>query len=653
MQPNNPPQGNLLDLGFEERLSKWLKEAGFEWNPFSEIDAKDEPHLGEYFIYPEGFGELLGKNSTVLYAPQGGGKTASRRMVEHSCAIGDEVLGKIFSVTYDNFEEVVERAERGLDSITARMHVEAILQNGLPLLFDHLFQNPTLVDGFEISVYSRALIKRFTDCLADFHINPALEGTGVNKQIIMEALAHDNLDGLLVNVGEDYHPRVRFIAALLQETTDEVSLDKLGPKKLLEEFYDLVKAAGFDTLFVLIDNVDGLPKTDGNPRACVELLSALVGTASLMSLPGVFFKLFLPLDTKPLLDRFRAFSTIRSVKVEWSDEKLRQVLQERLKAATQEVRPPITSLDAVSEAKLRGRIDSELIKYSKTPRDLMLLGREVFKAHIRQLPVKELITVEVIVQALSLSSSDGHEKEFTETSERKDSTVMATAQIFLCYAREDKEKVETLYQQLSDIGFNPWMDTKDILPGAKWKLEIQKAIRCSGFVLVCLSKNSVDKRSWVQREIRVALDILEEMLDSDIYLIPARLEDCEVPESLSDFQCVNLFEENGWTRLVQAIQVGMERRAEEKPAPEKPFPDAETASPDQGLEQVPEGMEQKIEHLKKLQARHSANICKLEETLAWYGMTPPLYLVNSLEYENEQLREVEARLTALREGKHG
>jgi hypothetical protein len=50
-------------------------------------------------------------------------------------------------------------------------------------------------------------------------------------------------------------------------------------------------------------------------------------------------------------------------------------------------------------------------------------------------------------------------------------------------------------------------------------------------------------------------------LDSDIYLIPARLEDCEVPERLGDFQWVDLFEEDGWTQVVKAIQEGMKRRA--------------------------------------------------------------------------------------------
>jgi hypothetical protein len=142
--------------------------------------------------------------------------------------------------------------------------------------------------------------------------------------------------------------------------------------------------------------------------------------------------------------------------------------------------------------------------------------------------------------------------------------VKATAQIFLSYAREDKEEVESLYQELSDAGFTPWMDTKDILPGERWKSSIQKAIQRSDFFLACLSANSVNKRGWIQREIRGALDMWQEKLEDDIYLIPVRLEDCEAPERLRDFQWVDLFEEDGWTRLVKAIQVGIERRAEEE-----------------------------------------------------------------------------------------
>jgi hypothetical protein len=134
--------------------------------------------------------------------------------------------------------------------------------------------------------------------------------------------------------------------------------------------------------------------------------------------------------------------------------------------------------------------------------------------------------------------------------------------IFLSYAREDGERVADLYERLSDEGFKPWMDRKDILPGERWRACVQGAIRASDFFLVCLSAHSVNKRGFIQKEIRDALDICQEMLDSDIYLIPVRLEDCDVPERLRDFQWVDLFERGGWAQLVRAIRVGMERRTE-------------------------------------------------------------------------------------------
>ena len=162
----------------------------------------------------------------------------------------------------------------------------------------------------------------------------------------------------------------------------------------------------------------------------------------------------------------------------------------------------------------------------------------------------------------------------------------ATTQIFLSYAREDEEKVKNLHQQLSDAAFKPWMDKKDILPGEIWQSCIQKAIQRSDFFLACLSAKSVKKRGFLQKEIEDALNIWLEKLEDDIYLIPVRLEDCEVAERLRKFQWVNLFEEDGWTRLVKAIQVGMERREELPPDREELPPGTEIATPDKGPKRI-------------------------------------------------------------------
>jgi Tol biopolymer transport system component/formylglycine-generating enzyme required for sulfatase activity len=58
-------------------------------------------------------------------------------------------------------------------------------------------------------------------------------------------------------------------------------------------------------------------------------------------------------------------------------------------------------------------------------------------------------------------------------------------------------------------------------------------------------------------------------------------------------------------------------------------------------------LKQEIAHLQKLQARHRKNIHTLEETLVNYGMARPLSLLNELDYEREQLRQVEERLARL------
>ena len=132
--------------------------------------------------------------------------------------------------------------------------------------------------------------------------------------------------------------------------------------------------------------------------------------------------------------------------------------------------------------------------------------------------------------------------------------------IFVSYARQDKAKIEDVYTMLMSAGCQPWVDRKDILPGEKWEPLIKKAIRESDFFLACLTTNSVNKRGMIQKEIKEALEVWREKIESDIYLIPVRLENCDVPDELHDFQWVDLFEAEGWDKLIKAIQVGMERR---------------------------------------------------------------------------------------------
>ena len=114
--------------------------------------------------------------------------------------------------------------------------------------------------------------------------------------------------------------------------------------------------------------------------------------------------------------------------------------------------------------------------------------------------------------------------------------------IFISYAREDQSVAERLYLDLQSRGFKVWLDSKNLLPGSSWRLEIAQAIRDSRSVLVLLSNSSSSKRGFIQSEIREALDALNEFPDGEIFLIPARLEDCQsAHRKLKDLQWVDLF----------------------------------------------------------------------------------------------------------------
>ena len=132
----------------------------------------------------------------------------------------------------------------------------------------------------------------------------------------------------------------------------------------------------------------------------------------------------------------------------------------------------------------------------------------------------------------------------------------ALNKVFICYAREDGAIADALYEQLLGAGFEPWMDKRDLRGGELWDYAIQGAIRRSDFFVVLLSESSVRKRGYLQREVKVALEICDKMLTNDIFLIPVRLDGCAVPESLAIFQ----WEDLSITDLVQSLQEGRTRR---------------------------------------------------------------------------------------------
>jgi hypothetical protein len=126
--------------------------------------------------------------------------------------------------------------------------------------------------------------------------------------------------------------------------------------------------------------------------------------------------------------------------------------------------------------------------------------------------------------------------------------------VFLCHASDDKPRVRVLYGCLCQASIKPWFDEVDLIPGQDFELEIRKAIRNSDAILVCLTRHSITKRGYVQKEIKYALDVAEEQPEGAIFIIPMRLEECDVPERLSGRQWVDLFRAGGYKKIARALK---------------------------------------------------------------------------------------------------
>jgi hypothetical protein len=78
--------------------------------------------------------------------------------------------------------------------------------------------------------------------------------------------------------------------------------------------------------------------------------------------------------------------------------------------------------------------------------------------------------------------------------------------IFLSYASEDIQAASKLYDRLTSDGFDVWMDKKKIQPGQEWEPLIWKAATKAEIFCLLLSSRSINKRGFIRKEIRFALD---------------------------------------------------------------------------------------------------------------------------------------------------
>jgi len=134
--------------------------------------------------------------------------------------------------------------------------------------------------------------------------------------------------------------------------------------------------------------------------------------------------------------------------------------------------------------------------------------------------------------------------------------------VFLCHSSNDKPAVRELYQKLrAEPWIQPWLDEEELYPGQDWNMEIEKAVEAADAIIVCLTKNSINKEGYVQRELRIVLDFADYKPEGTVYIIPVRLEECEPPRRLRAWQYADYFEGQR-ERALERLLISLKKRAD-------------------------------------------------------------------------------------------
>lgn len=109
--------------------------------------------------------------------------------------------------------------------------------------------------------------------------------------------------------------------------------------------------------------------------------------------------------------------------------------------------------------------------------------------------------------------------------------------IFVSYAHEDEQSVNTLINDLKQQGFNLWFAPLEIEPGRQISYEVKKAIDHADFVIIAVTEYTKNS-SWVASEVSYALE--REKKGKLKRLIPVYLTSLDAPKSVADILAIDL-----------------------------------------------------------------------------------------------------------------
>jgi hypothetical protein len=127
--------------------------------------------------------------------------------------------------------------------------------------------------------------------------------------------------------------------------------------------------------------------------------------------------------------------------------------------------------------------------------------------------------------------------------------------LFISHDSNDSALAERLHRALTARGVSVWLDSEDILPGARWVQKLESGLQaCRAFAVIATRKAMLSR--FVATEYAVAVTLAHEP-DRQLQLIALVFEDVKLPLILSTFQYVDFRAADHFERSVVQLCRGI------------------------------------------------------------------------------------------------
>jgi hypothetical protein len=345
---------------------------GFHYDPFAFPFAEHMPQdvLEETFISHDGFTEHIMNldRSAVLLAPTGGGKTASRRLLEahlercHTRALTGDISGPsiaALTVIYNDFEAIIEN----LPQVRIADHVQPLLGAVATAIYSYIVAHQ---ERF------MSLNREHCDWWWSF-LDIYLPG---------ELLPLRLLDHVPLNAAYDKRKTIH----------QSIFRPSSSLPTILTTLLQRLRSLQIERIFILVDEMDNAPEIQ-SPSSVAAVAMPLLKSLSLLSLSGVVWKFFLPDVLEQAVASSSGYTTGRLplVPIMWHGHyvgqpllELTQLLRQRLLWASED---KISDIDGLANQELARavKIEQELVemalrhRHLGPPRALLALGGQLLE----------------------------------------------------------------------------------------------------------------------------------------------------------------------------------------------------------------------------------------------------------------------------------